>query len=817
MATLDSYLNLYAKKLLGATELGTYMLTYLQKQAKDALAHVYSQSGVFRSAPVDLTIATPDAFGYSPVAFTGVDGLGRVIAHTNAFPTSVAFQNAAAVDYSVALTYVAVPGTVETNPGTGAAKYGTWLEWIGWSGTPNSVAVQGAGLRLVVDALVDAGHSSAGRTVRVYLDDPASSVGAGTTWEDLTVQWDGANNYVDSAGVFGQGASPSLVAADYTAVLQGPRVSRLTDFSVVSGHLYLGTVKGGGAGLVPTSRDTSGQVLLGAGGFGTFAAWCVEWDAHGYPKIAVRADGADAATPQVSVMDSGGTRRWWITEVGKMFTDVVPAGVALGSAAPHNALDALVPGPSLIGGVNLAADHERILDVVLENAILSGCAVTAGAGLTVNIASGVTLGAGRRVAQAAVAGLAVPAASTVYIVWTGASFDISLTYPPASRAFAARVETDGVGVTLVTSLLRPPADLDNQIDLNVGGPNAHFSTVYEAVGFVNAMARPGSGAPSRSWRILVRGSTAEPAAIKFWAGSVVIQGLGGATASATAPARIVWAGNRALFDLNGQTDLVFRDLSLLYDDGAAVAATAVSRVAFDDTSGGGATRVRWENVRIGAAQASRLHGYLTASGGGTLTSAWIDGCTWGGASEFGASLPSTTDLHVRNSDISTTSTTQAPLTTGTLGGLRLGGAGFGGIWIQHCRLQGWGNRGIVLVGCEGARVEGCDIHGADVNGTTTKYVGIEVDNACIRNWIRDCRTFSLGATAATAIGIENAGDRTILVGNDCKVDAAPATKHGIELTAASANCVVDGNQTNAQGLTVAGGPHSLGALNRDDV
>ena len=73
--------------------------------------------------------------------------------------------------------------------------------------SPDSVTNLGSTLKIVIDSLLGTSERT-GAVVRVM----SNLTGV---YEDLTSQWDGSNNYVETTGFLGQ-ATPSVIASDYT-------------------------------------------------------------------------------------------------------------------------------------------------------------------------------------------------------------------------------------------------------------------------------------------------------------------------------------------------------------------------------------------------------------------------------------------------------------------------------------------------------------------------------------------------------------------------------------------------------------------------
>ena len=143
--------------------------------------------------------------------------------------------------------------------------------------------------------------------------------------------------------------------------------------------------------------------------------------------------------------------------------------------------------------------------------------------------------------------------------------------------------------------------------------------------------------------------------------------------------------------------------------------------------------------------------------------------------------------------------------------------------LRGLNLHWWNNRGIEVIACDLMRIVECSVLSGGVGLVNGLYYGIAVDDDCTRVWVRDCFVGpDDGEVARAPVPLEGRGigvhaTRAYVLGNDARVPTNAVTKHGIRLGTASQYITVDNNQTNGQGLTVAGGPHSIGPSNRDDV
>ena len=161
-------------------------------------------------------------------------------------------------------------------------------------------------------------------------------------------------------------------------------------------------------------------------------------------------------------------------------------------------------------------------------------------------------------------------------------------YHPEDILLAKVVVSGGSTVTTVTQLQNPLKDVDRRVDIYVGelgyrndqAPypfplnqwntfTPHFPTLWQAVEYANNLMWPDVGMPQLV-HIKVVGRTYEPAAhlpIVIKTPGLIIEGIpfNYPDPTVVTTAEIAWGTNGvfnySLIDLNGQRDLVFRDLS----------------------------------------------------------------------------------------------------------------------------------------------------------------------------------------------------------------------------------------------------------------
>lgn len=194
---------------------------------------------------------------------------------------------------------------------------------------------------------------------------------------------------------------------------------------------------------------------------------------------------------------------------------------------------------------------------------------------------------------------------------TARTTDFPLPHPEDILIEKVTVSGGVTGYTLLP-LQNPMTDLDRRLDIyvgEIGGSNAdwtafqpHFKTLYDGVRYANEMMTPDSGGlPYKNVRIMVVGRTHEPNArlpIQIKTNGLVIEGVpfyegiaGGATKS-----EISWTdSSKNLIDLNGYSDLTFKNLAIRFEAGANPAVTTNS--VFVDSSSQ-SFRVIIDNCRV---------------------------------------------------------------------------------------------------------------------------------------------------------------------------------------------------------------------------
>jgi len=266
MSTGDKKVNIYLKKFLPRDQMVENFQDLVQKFTEDLYARLYSQSGIFSGG--DLSSSAVDTFDIStPNIATNSEGKDMILDPSEA--SLIPFQNTNLIDYFVGLRQNIVPDGAETNVRTGKLKYIFFKEIIGERADPDVVVDDTDGTMTIrVNSVTEAGVSNAGRKVLVFLKATEDGGGVGpqsliTPIEELTVQFDGSNNFVETVTGLGQVATNiSTDVNDYEVILIGPTVKRNTDLRTIPEIAFLGIVTGAGSGSSPTSFDQTDRVIL---------------------------------------------------------------------------------------------------------------------------------------------------------------------------------------------------------------------------------------------------------------------------------------------------------------------------------------------------------------------------------------------------------------------------------------------------------------------------------------------------------------------------------------------------------------------------
>lgn len=280
MATGDKQVNIFVDRLLSKTALKEQLLEYLSSKLDEVLvAIMQGTSGTLDSDKIGILADGNDRIklDLSLANRVVIGGSGQVIT----IPADVAdatkevdFENEVGVIYEVGMAYAQIPSDPDiTSNRQGTPVYAAWEDSFGEvdypSVTPAPLDTYGVSLRLYIDTITEAGVDHSGRTVKVWLVEPVSSVESVAFFEG-TSEYDGTNNYIDipysgADGPCGQDTSadpPSETPTDYRVFIKGCSIKRNTSMRNSADYAFIGTVIGDGAGTTPTLFDTDDQIAV---------------------------------------------------------------------------------------------------------------------------------------------------------------------------------------------------------------------------------------------------------------------------------------------------------------------------------------------------------------------------------------------------------------------------------------------------------------------------------------------------------------------------------------------------------------------------
>lgn len=271
-----------------------------------------------------------------------------------------------------------------------------------------------------------------------------------------------------------------------------------------------------------------------------------------------------------------------------------------------------------------ARAQERLFDDLFSSWLIEGgLAGDGGAGNgvhNVDVASSVVIMGGiRREMAATTVGVPLNATSYVYYqkVQPGEScptctYSATLPLPDPEDVLIAKAVHANNALTLL-DLRKPLLDVDRRAEIYVGmlgdasgawAPNTfapHFNMLKDAVAYAGEIMAPSSGIGRGSLRIRVVGPTIERDPIVIETDGLVIEGnpRRDTNQAATDYPEISWSANGALIDLNGHSDLVFRDVSFrsTYSNNGAVPAPGLARPVFTNTDAGTLHNLVIDNCR----------------------------------------------------------------------------------------------------------------------------------------------------------------------------------------------------------------------------
>jgi hypothetical protein len=520
---------------------------------------------------------------------------------------------------------------------------------------------------------------------------------------------------------------------------------------------------------------------------------------------------------------------------------------------------------NILGAINQATGSLKTHRQLFTNALLRGAGVQAGAGLTIDIGDAEFVGlAGLHVDVSAKTGFPVPANSTLLLRWTGVSYEVVGGLVEGSVPIA-RITTSVAAVTEILDMRWLAGNIDQKLDIRVGGYGAHFSTVSGAIDFINYIDQFGPDYVDRKWRILVCGDVTEQRwNVRFEVDGVCIEGLPGVTITWDPSLQPV-NKNYGLFDFGGRSDLSFKNLHIRYTPGAGVntiTTPPASRMVFFNNSPTQNNRLLFDNVRISSSVASKLHGYLQLTSG--VNDLTVRNCLWEGASESGVYLTGQEIRRVRISGTTLRGSYPRQLSGGLGAGILIIPSADGtDIWVTDCTVVEWSDRGIDITATS-AKVEGCNVveirHGGNTSPVPLakeahgiRMTGLGTDVGFLR--VGDCLVQGIGTankggltrgiSVTSAVGSQaNAHIKDCLVA-DLRADDVAAerygvfadgvdglimgiryfplaggptgTEAGVRLQATANRWTVDACQTGGAGISNAGASTYIGAMNRDDA
>lgn len=521
-----------------------------------------------------------------------------------------------------------------------------------------------------------------------------------------------------------------------------------------------------------------------------------------------------------------------------------------GSGTANSALDpTFTYADNMIGCINAGTGAVKVHRQLFTKTLLLGAEVTASAGLgnpglNVNIADAELVGPdGQHVRSNSQFTQNFPlAANSISNLYSdGIQFQVAGGPLPTATIPIARITTSNTAVTQILDMRWLAGNLDQKLDIHVGGYGAHFQTVYAAVEFIKNAGLFGPDYTNRRWRVLVRGPTTETQVIQFanLQKGILIEGFGEGS-------EIKWGvGMNRLFDLNGADDLVFRNLHLVYEDAAAAqAASVVQRSVFYNAGNLNSDNVLIERVSVAANTANRLSCFASLVNIDRLT---IRDCVFTGATDVGIQLSNSSRALIENCEIVQSGTPQVTPGVTDHAGIYVysaPGSSSEHVTIKGTLVSGWPLRGISGTRVSEFKVLSCRI-GDTASGAGQESFGILVDKfqelEAFCAVISDCHVVGVqagtnaygiwvGPTKSVVVnnvvrligsagnannntGYHIAGHRTRVLGN-VYVSAGFGQETGIRSTGAFN--IIDANQTNGKTIDAAGFNNSVGAMNRDD-
>jgi hypothetical protein len=434
------------------------------------------------------------------------------------------------------------------------------------------------------------------------------------------------------------------------------------------------------------------------------------------------------------------------------------------------------------------------------------------------------------------------------LVWDG-SFSLGSQYriitgeASVSQATVAFIYRSAPNNTFYNTALITQYKNKKESVITVGGTGSMFTTLADAVDAIYGLTTLGVGNATRTHIIEVRGGTTETRTITFRSGNILIRGVPGRQLSAVNEtlASITWSGNRACFDFNGNSHIAVRDLYLRYDSGGLGSSSSQTRVAFKNSTSATCTNITLDNVNIRSVNAGRLHGYFNLCGsGGTVGTEYlfIQNCHWSDATDYGI-VVSGNSIKVVNNVISGVGL----LTQGgnvfpqqIVGGVLVTdelsvGASSSAVFVSNNSIDGWLGYGVKTKAADKVWIKDNTIKNL-TSGDAQIFVPAGSPSSArsygvlllattfyniVGNVIDTIITVSSGATPVqSSYGINDVGGSKGNIRDNNIYNPGATSFTGITTSGGTSYLIIDGNQTGGWGTSIAGGPHSLGATNRDD-
>jgi hypothetical protein len=271
MTTGLAFPNFSLKRLLSLEDFDDRFFQFLLNELRTYASQVYDDDGTFDTImTVSGTSAdTVTILQASPSTFQGTDGIGNIIdlgisgSEVEGYGQvkEVKLENTSAITYYLSLLYTERPSGIQINPRTAYPEYEENIQIVGKKANPNLVIDNTGTITFNIDSSCESGQSYAGRKALVYMNTPGKNATTeAIALEICTVTWNTVNNRITTVDVLGQ-ESVSTNVADYNVILLGPHVST-SDTVSTSGHMYIASVLGTGAGSIPSDGDTTGQNVI---------------------------------------------------------------------------------------------------------------------------------------------------------------------------------------------------------------------------------------------------------------------------------------------------------------------------------------------------------------------------------------------------------------------------------------------------------------------------------------------------------------------------------------------------------------------------